>query len=345
MTAYLDTAYSSGRVPHQAPTQALRPSIFKRMTGRRLPWGNTQELVPDTFMAPEPNDLRLEEEKSNQRSEELAKGLYKPAPLEHVDFHDRCDHTHYRHAPWGGAAHFWIHLATFGKGCFFLFLLLGGAGVLLEGFRSHQGFLDASAEYAVILVFQMLLPSLTVWAFASLIIHKLPRLWARPAKGPKWELNRRTGMITVFKHKKGVASERSAPFHEFDAYINTSPDRQGLPMNVLSIEHRYSDLSIYFGDLLPPDRNTHQACALWDFIQNYMDISHPLPDAPLFEEHRHKDPTTAEHDKATGRNPRYWTDMDDETFKQVKRDMWTRVAMIDTFSRPNLMAQYVKYPL
>lgn len=340
-SSYAHTAYTSDRLAQQAPGR--KRSAFKRMTGRRLPWGNTQVFVPEVFLRPEPERLRFWEQENKRRDDEEAQGSYKPSSFEHVDFHDRCDHEHYRYAPWGGAAHFLIYLATFGKGGFFIFLAMGLAVGLFVAVREWGDFFSLFID-AFLTLFQLLaLPCLAAWAFASLIIYKFPRLWARPAKGPKWELNRRTGMITVFKHRRGVASEQSAPFHEFDAYINTSPDRQGLPMNVLSIEHRYSDLSIYFGDLLPPDRNTHQACALWDFIQNYMDISHPLPDAPLFEEHRHKDPTTAEHDKASGRNPRYWIDMDDETFKQVKRDMWTRVAMIDTFSRPNLMAQYVDY--
>jgi hypothetical protein len=74
-----------------------------------------------------------------------------------------------------------------------------------------------------------------------------------------------------------------------------------------------------------------------------MDTSRPLPDAPLFEEHRRNDPTTVEHDKATGRNPRYWIDMDDETFKQVQHEMLGRVDRINTMTRPNLMAQFVDY--
>src|SRR5690606_37626676 len=70
-----------------------------------------------------------------------------------------------------------------------------------------------------------------------------------------------------------------------------------------------------------------------------------LPDAPLFEEHRKNDQTTAEHDRATRRNPRYWIDMNDAIFKEEQVKMRARVDMIDTFSRPNLIAQYVEYPL
>ena len=116
-----------------------------------------------------------------------------------------------------------------------------------------------------------------------------------------------------------------------------------MPMNVLYLAHRYRNIMINFGALLCPGPEVQPACALWDFIQNYMDVSRPLPDLPQYEEYRHLDPTTAEYDRLTGRNPRFWIDMDDATFKQVVREMHQRVANIDTFQRPNLMAAYVTY--
>src|SRR5699024_7944776 len=50
----------------------------------------------------------------------------------------------------------------------------------------------------------------------------------------------------------------------------------------------------------------------WEFLQNYMDISRPLPEYVVLEAYRHLDPVTAEHDKKTGRNPRYLRDMQQE---------------------------------
>ncbi|WP_339648724.1 hypothetical protein [Halopseudomonas pelagia] len=340
-SSYATTSYSPANLERQPPGKSR--SGLKRLTGQRLPWGNTQEVVPDSFMQPAPKSLRFWEQEYKRKAELKAKGTYKPAPLEHIDFHDRCDHEHYRHAPWSTRTHFWIHLASFGKGGLFIFLLVGGIVAFLEGFASNSSFFTGFFESLEFSILFTLLPCALVWGLASLVIHKFPRLWAKPGKGPKWELNRRTGMITVFKYHRSEVTEQRAPFHEFDAYINTTPDRQGLPMNVLSLEHRYSDISIHFGDIQPPDRTVNQPLALWDFIQNYMDTSHPLPDAPLFEEHRHNDPTTVEHDKAKGRNPRYWIDMDDETFKQAQHDMRGRVDRINTLTRPNLMAQFVEY--
>lgn len=340
-SSYATTAYSSTSVPVQLSGE--RRTGLKRLTGRRLPWGNTQEVVPSAFMQPEPKSLRFWETERERKAELVAKGEYKPAPLEHIDFHDRCDHEHYRHAPWARRAHFWLYLATFGKGGFFLFIFLGVWVALFETFRADRNYVHVFFEAFGSIFYTASLPCLLAWGLASLVIHKFPRLWAKPAKGPKWELNRRTGMITVFEYKRGEVIEHRAPFHEFDAYINTTTDRQGLLMNVLNLEHRYSDITIRFGDLQPPSPTVSQPMALWDFIQNYMDTSRPLPDAPLFEEHRRNDPTTVEHDKATGRNPRYWIDMDDETFKQVEHEMLGRVDRISTLTRPNLMAQFVDY--
>ncbi len=340
---YTSTAYSPEKLQRQSV--ATPRSAMKRMTSRRLPWGNTQEVVPDIFMTPEPDALRDNEQMKREKEEKLAKGTYKPAPLEHIDFHDRCDHERFRYAPWSGRSQFWIYLISFGKGGFFLFLVLGTVVAVTMAFNASQPYIRAFIEFFNSTFFMITLPCFIVWMFSSLIIHKFPHLWIKPGKGPKWELNRRTGIITLFEYRRKKVTEKRAPFHEFDAYINTTPDRQGLPMNVLSLEHRYEDIRIFFGDLQPPDRNIQQLCALWDFIQNYMDTSHPLPDAPLFEEHRQNDPTTIEYDRAAGRNRRYWIDMDDATFKEEQRKMRSRVDIINTFSRPNLMAQYVEYPL
>src|SRR5690606_18895472 len=89
------------------------------------------------------------------------------------------------------------------------------------------------------------------------------------------------------------------------------------------------------------DANEH--FALWDYLQNYMDVSRPLPDIPYLEQYRHLDPTTAEHDQRTGRDPRYWIDMDDATFKVKVDDILTDIRRIDTLRRLNLMARYCQY--
>lgn len=157
-------------------------------------------------------------------------------------------------------------------------------------------------------------------------------------------------VVTVFDYdnngeykKNGAIGEKVAPFYEFDAYVTVTPDRQGLPNNVLCIVHRYQDIWINMANFVGPSGSTSAPCALWDYLQNYMDISKPLPDTPELEAFRHLDPTTAEHDRQTDREPRYWRDMNDADFKAKVREMTERIPQIDTFSRPNLMARHVNY--
>ncbi|WP_275289096.1 hypothetical protein [Halomonas elongata] len=51
-------------------------------------------------------------------------------------------------------------------------------------------------------------------------------------------------------------------------------------------------------------------------LQRYMDVSQPLPDVPRLEPFRYRDPVTAEHDRQTRRDPRYWRDLDIEAWKE-----------------------------
>ncbi len=190
-------------------------------------------------------------------------------------------------------------------------------------------------------------PALLSWVVGYIVINHFPRIWFRPPKGPLWELNRRTGLVTFFDYKRfkkeGVIDEVVAPFYEFDAYIVTSPDRQGSPMNGLFMIHRYRDIRINFNSLIAPDNTLQRPCALWDFFQNFMDISRPLPELPMYEPYRHLDPVTAEYDRQHQRAPRYWIDMDDATFKAKVKEMLGKIDAIDTFNRPTLMANHVQY--
>ncbi|SDR80621.1 hypothetical protein SAMN05216198_0471 [Halopseudomonas litoralis] len=153
---YASTAYSPEKLQRQSVAKPR--SALARMTSRRLPWGNTQEIVPDIFMTPDPDALRGVELGKKEKEEKLAKGTYRPAPMEHIDFHDRCDHEHYRHAPWAARAQFWVYLISFGKDGFFLFLVLGGWVAFLDGARSSRSFFTSFWEYFMIALKLFLLP-------------------------------------------------------------------------------------------------------------------------------------------------------------------------------------------
>src|SRR5690606_13333174 len=99
--------------------------------------------------------------------------------------------------------------------------------------------------------------------------------------------NCQTGIVTVFDYdnngdykKNGTIGELTAPFHEFDAYVISSPDRQGLPLNVLHLSLRYRDISINYAHLVHHSDEVNEHVALLDYIQIYMDVSRPLPDVP-----------------------------------------------------------------
>lgn len=191
---------------------------------------------------------------------------------------------------------------------------------------------------------------LACWAIGSLVVNKFTNWVVRPSKGPLWEFNRRTGMVTIFDYdnmgeyqRSGTIGEFTNPFHEFDAYISSGPDRQGLIWHQLHLVHRYYDLAIDLSPIVPKDSSMAPHFAAWDFLQNYMDTSRPLPDIPLFEEHRAQDPVTAEHDRRAGRPERYWRDMDDATWDVRVMENLARVNAYDITGRLNLMARHVRY--
>ena len=56
------------------------------------------------------------------------------------------------------------------------------------------------------------------------------------------------------------------------------------------------------------------------FLEQFMDVTKPLPDVPYLEIYRHLDPTTAAYDKATNRNPRFWRDKTKEEIDAIVKE-------------------------
>ncbi|MCE9681500.1 hypothetical protein [Halomonas alkalisoli] len=127
------------------------------------------------------------------------------------------------------------------------------------------------------------------------------------------EFNRKSGMVSFAQGKKKPPLK--APFVEFDGYVERVVQRGGIFYRLMFV-HRYTGKQFSQTSLSTIVDHKHEVHALWDMLQRYMDVSQPMPDVPRLEPFRHLDPTTAEHDRQTGRNPRYWRDLDLEAWKK-----------------------------
>ncbi|WNF46994.1 hypothetical protein RHP75_00735 [Pseudomonas sp. SG20056] len=337
-THYAEGAYDSRHIPNQSPQIRKHAGLLTTT----LPWGDTEDIAPFSFIddySPERlRDLEEDERKNpgiRQRNEAI--------------FHNACNHLCYRRAHASLWTQIWLYMWGVGRALFYI-----GVGILLVTQLPLAIFKSTSIEEFNSHMLEMslwILPiPLTCWVVGHIALYRLPTSWIlKPSKGPLWELNRQTGQVTVFARKPGQFSHLGIdgdfvrPFYEFDACVHILPSRQGLPQYSLHLVHRYQPVAIDFKSVIGL-QSSEQACfALWDMWQNYMDISHPLPEIPTWEEFRPLDPTTAEHDRLTGRNPRYWRDMDKETYKNVIDELLISIQKLDAFSRPNLMSQHVRY--
>lgn len=119
--------------------------------------------------------------------------------------------------------------------------------------------------------------------------------------------NRQTGMLTIGRR---FQKPFSAPFYEFDATLEFRPGPHGNSGFAIWLHHRYTSVEVFLGAKIQSlGMNLEEALAFWDTLQRYMDVTQPLPELPILEQFRHLDPTTAEHDRQSKRDPRRWRDM------------------------------------
>jgi len=336
---YGQCAYRSDVIPPQKnQVEELNRTGLDRSASLRLPWGNTSEVVPPSFMSDDPpKKLRKLE-----RREDLAEkhGLQ-------VENNHEC----FRHAPLAFQARllnmisilgwFWMYIVT----PMYLVTLVLMSPLFTPSEKSLLSYIQHLGTPHFVILFGG--PIIRI--ISALVMRLFPKWLFRNGRGPEWEFNRRTGMIKVWQYsrklpfvprKPPVVIEK--PFYEFDAWCCARVDRFGTLFDLV-LSHRYSKLDVTVGDILGAHGSATMCYAYWDFIQNYMDITKPLPEVPLLERYRPLDPATAEHDRNTGRSPRYWRDMDDKTFKKKVARMFTEVTIIDTAQRRNVMAEKLSY--
>ena len=332
---YGDQAYNSENIPQQPFRRSTRIGALSM----QLPWGNPQKFIPPTFWHHmRPKHLREIEERETGEPGRTARLTAK--------FGTAFDHRRIRYAPASAWSNFWLYMEGFGRWFFFIIFgtLIISTPFVMFALRESSLTEIFSAIFEISI--WTLIPCLAAWLIGYLGLTYIPEecLEKPSRKGPVWEMNRQTGMVTIFARKKGqfrkygIEGNFIAPFYEFDAAIHTIPDRQGMPWNMLNLLHRYTPVGIDFSVVMGKQRLVEPCMAMWDFWQRYMDISQPLPEIPLLEQYRHLDPTTARYDQSKARPPRFWRDMDEKTFDEKLREMGDTSAI--TMNRPDLMWKY-----
>ncbi len=335
---YSAQAYRPNAIPGQPrQKQELNHSRIGQSAGFRLPWGNTRDVVaPIVFSRIAPKALRRYEKRGDY--------------LDGTGFQGRADHECMRHARLAFRSRFLNKLGIFGKGFFWILLPLVFVTYLSFVARANntETWFTVLDDYLPSFALIMGGPAL-MWLVSTTLFNLFPKWCVKAGRGPEWEINRRTGLVTVWSYpRKRLFRKREEPtvthypFYEFDGWVRAAADRFG-PRYDFVLCHRYKKLEVHLGEMLSLNRFPNACYAHWDFIQNYMDVTRPLPDIPQFELYRHLDPVTAEHDRSTSRPARYWRDMDDKTFREKEDEMHRKVKRIDTERRPNLMADKVRY--
>jgi len=341
-TYYSPRAYRPDALPDLPDQEGdANRSKLGRTGSIRLPWGNTQEVVPVSILShPSPRMMRKFEREGGDLLARLGK----------EDIAGKMDHECLRFVRLAFRFNAINFLEPLAKVAFWSFLPVSILTFLLMWYAvlDQLNFLEALIEARAFFFMVLGIPAL-LWLFATLMCRLFPNWLLKTGRGPEWEINRRTGLVTVWTYpkkvpfrKQGTPTVTQAPFYEFDGWVNARTDRHGV-LNSFVMYHRYRKLLAPVGDILGNHSRPHPCYAHWDFLQNYMDITKPLPDIPKFEKYRYLDPVTAEYDRKTGRPERYWRDMDDKSFKEKVEVMRLEVNMIDTESRPNLMAEKVRY--
>lgn len=287
---YGKNAYRSTQIPPLTEgSQPAFPFSFSREQGKAL------ERVPyKIFKSTTPKQLRVFEQNGYPKGQEWRKNERYGA------INQRC----IRPLSLSGDSNFSLMAESVCKFFTYVFIFIG--------FLTEMSVLFVAKEYAAESFFNIIIVIIIV-ALLWLIFHLINKYNPiQPGIGSPWELNRQTGMVSFYQYDETTPDAepqiKTAPFHEMKAEISNSFDRYGA-RHLLLLNHRNSDLSIPVGLLIGTQSDIQYCDDLWDFIQNYMDVTKPLPDIPLFEEYRHLDPTTKTYDEQTNRPARYWREM------------------------------------
>ena len=337
MTATLDppgyapTAYRSNRKAPEAAEPSQQSTLFRKSwtMGAPLSEGKLSGVYPPNFLKTwGPKEVREDEENLRRfkaESEAEAGG----EPFNPVGWING-DSIRYATLPKVSWALLWMqHGGRLGFYILFpIFVFVWLVMWFMEPDEISLTYFFSDAVLPTLLYF--FLPMLLCWGVGRFLEKKYPAVVYQEPKGPLWELNRRTGMVTLFKNpeKEGQSGEirGQAPFHEWDGYLLSLPDHQGNIWYRLVLVHKTQELALPMNQLLAATTNREDVLAYWDLIRQYMDVTKSLPDIPLFEAYRQLDLTTRAQDEKKGRDPLFWRHMNEEDYEAFKRENRTALA-------------------
>ncbi|MEH6825919.1 MAG: hypothetical protein V7629_18650 [Motiliproteus sp.] len=305
-TDYAETAYRPQSIP-QLPAEVKRSLLGKLWrAGLRLPWARRYQRL-------EPIEL------INAGFDSRTNGIL-------------VDHQRWMEGHVGVLSKFLLVFTSFDSLPVMAFFL--GGGLLTDIFLTLSSPPDWilglwpfwGGVFAVGLLFRYLI---------NPVVNRNPR-WILKDKGDGFF--RHTGMVRVYQG--GGLYER--PFVEFDCYVMNEPGYQGLPNMNMILAHRYEPIQCYLHLVAPGESDTDQFYCAWEALQRYMDVTEPLPDIPALEPYRDQDPSTVEHDRKTGRDPRYWRDMKAEHWhNHLATKHWKRLDKLKWSKQRCLLDDYV----
>ncbi|WP_136253091.1 hypothetical protein [Onishia niordana] len=316
---YADTAYTPDQRRNWEEENPEREKIF----GSRLSWDRkTQDTGPKEMYDPSHIEMAEVEEEKRQTSGVEGEAIFKQLKA-------RYDHQAMMPPNYKTTAVVFYMATAFGKGFsyisaigFVFFLLIYLLYLPTKGF-DFKDYLEV-VEGFFFLLSPIFLASVFFWKVGDFLEKKRPDIFLGLRKGPVWKADRQTGNLTLYNPKKAWKKRVEAPFYEFDAYLQSSPDTQGSATYTLILHHPKTGVSQKMKSFFPSTKMQGELIAGWHFLQRYMDVSQPLPDVPGLEIHRHKDPTTAKADKRRRRNPRFWRDKTEGEIKKIQEDKYRK---------------------
>jgi hypothetical protein len=133
-----------------------------------------------------------------------------------------------------------------------------------------------------------------LWKISIFIASKLPDQKYRT-------MNRQTGMLTF--PQKGRKPDIKIPYAEFEPRVSRFKVPSGDHHSLVYV-HKSGAPLFWAGERFLADVYLKAA-----YLEQFMDVSQPLPDIPSLEWCRDKDPTTASYDEAIHRDPNHWRNM------------------------------------